>query len=492
MSLDDDDRPDHPRSQEFAIGAAVAAVLPGIYLTITGTHPEPLIAAVIYGLAVVGAAFMLAWAAEVVQLDISAGLALALLALIAVLPEYAVDFVFTWKAGKDPEQYAPDALANMTGGNQLLIGLGWSMVVLIAAYRVRAARRGKTLKHVRHVPETTDVVLERSHSVEISFLVIATLYGLTLPIHRTLTLFDSAVLVTIFALYIVRVARAPAEEPHLVGPAQLIGSQEEGRRRLIVVLLFVGAVVAILACAEGFAESLVETGEHFNIDDFLLISLVAPLASEAPELLVAGMFAWRLNTNAGLGALVSSKVNQWTLLVGSLPIVFAISSSSFHGLPIDAVQREELFVTAAQSAFGVAVLMSRSISVREALAMLGLFMVQLVTKFPPFESIHTEARVTVGIVYLALAAIILYRERRAVRPLLHDGFRAPYAELALDDGHLAGVAEAGDAGGAGDATAPVGATMESVASRPGGRVRAPSHEGDPAEERPDSTGQDAG
>ena len=50
---------------------------------------------------------MLAWGAEVIQLDISAGLALALLALIAVLPEYAVDFVFTWKAGKDPEPTRP-------------------------------------------------------------------------------------------------------------------------------------------------------------------------------------------------------------------------------------------------------------------------------------------------------------------------------------------------------------------------------------------------
>ena len=46
-----------------------------------------------FGLAVVGAAFLLAWAAEVLQLDVSQGLALAVLALIAVLPEYAVDFV---------------------------------------------------------------------------------------------------------------------------------------------------------------------------------------------------------------------------------------------------------------------------------------------------------------------------------------------------------------------------------------------------------------
>src|SRR5215475_12750910 len=119
------------------------------------------------------------------------------------------------------------------------------------------------------------------------------------------------------------------------------------------------------------------------------------------------MFAWRLDTDSGLGALVSSKVNQWTLLVGTLPIVFAISSSSLHGLPIDSVQREELFVTAAQSAFAVAVLANRRISVREASALLGLFLVQLVTKFPAFESIHAEVRITVGVIYLVLAAVIV-------------------------------------------------------------------------------------
>ena len=408
------------------IALAASAALPGVILHLSGVHPEPLLAAVIFGMAVVGAAFMLAWGAEAAQVDISAGLALALLALVAVLPEYAVDFVFTWKAGKDPAAYAPDALANMTGGNQLLIGIGWSMVVLIAAWKMRQRSRERG----EPPPERNEVELGRAHSVEIAFLILATLYGLTLPLHHTLFLFDSVILVGLFVWYMVRVSRAPAEEPELVGPARTIGELPTAKRRLGVALLFAGSVITILACAEPFAQSLVDTGKTFQIDDFVLISLVAPLASEAPELLVAAMFAWRLNADAGLGALVSSKVNQWTLLVGSLPIVFAISSASLHGLPIDSVQREELFVTAAQSAFAVAVLANRRISVTEACTMLGLFMVQLVTKFPLFESIHAEARIGVGAVYLALAAVIIVRQRRNVRPLLHSGLRSPYSELA--------------------------------------------------------------
>ena len=118
------------------------------------------------------------------------------------------------------------------------------------------------------------------------------------------------------------------------------------------------------------------------------------------------MFAWRLNANAGLGALVSSKVNQWTLLVGTLPIVFAISSGSLHGLPIDAVQREELFVTAAQSAFAVAVVANRRVSVKEASILLGVWLAQLVTKLPLFEAIHGPARISIGVLYLVLAAVV--------------------------------------------------------------------------------------
>ena len=194
--------------------------------------------------------------------------------------------------------------------------------------------------------------------------------------------------------------------------------------------MFLGAVVAIILSAEPFAESLVDVGERFNIDHFLLVQLVAPLASEAPELLVAGLFAWRLNTNSGFGALVSSKVNQWTLLVGSLPIVFAISSGTLHGLPIDDVQRDELWVTAAQSAFAVAVLANRRISVKEALALFGLWAAQLVTKFDALMGdAQKPARIGVGVVYIVLAAIMIYRNRRAVKPLLRDGFVTKYDEL---------------------------------------------------------------
>jgi cation:H+ antiporter len=136
-----------------------------------------------------------------------------------------------------------------------------------------------------------------------------------------------------------------------------------------------------------------------------------------------------LNTNGGLGTLVSSKVNQWTLLVGTLPVVFVIAGGALSGLPLDTLQREELFLTAAQSAFAVAVLASRSISVKEAYALLVLFLSQFVLGgvLPP--SVRHLERVSVGIVYLVLAAGMLFVQRRSIRPLLRDGLRTPAEDM---------------------------------------------------------------
>jgi cation:H+ antiporter len=413
----------------LALGGALAFTLPGLVVRLVGATLPDVVAPVVFGFAILGAAFLLAWAAEVLQLDVSQGLALTVLALIAVLPEYAVDFTFAWKAGENPDKFAPLALANMTGSNRLLIGVGWSMVVLLAAWRMtRIARRSGYTGEV-----DTDVHLERPHAIEIAFLALATLYSLTLPLKRTLTLVDAGILIAIFVVFVVRIARAPSEEPHLVGPARLIATLTPSARRLAVGTLLAFAAIVIFACAEPFAESLVHLGEQAGISTFLLVQWVAPLASEAPELIVAGMFAWRLQTSAGFGTLLSSKVNQWTLLVGSLPIVFAISAGHLSGLPLDSLQREELFLTAAQSVFAIAVLASRSISVREGLALLGLFLFQFVLGGVLPDSLREFERIGVGIMYLVLAAGMLVHQRRYLRPLARDGLIVPVDELFHED-----------------------------------------------------------
>lgn len=110
-----------------------------MHACVFGPDSAPEFVAVSAGLAIFGAAFTLSRAAEAAQIDIPESLSLAFLALVAVLPEYAVDIYFARRAGTEP-RYVKYATANMTGANCILIGRGWPVVVF--AYAFVSGRRG--------------------------------------------------------------------------------------------------------------------------------------------------------------------------------------------------------------------------------------------------------------------------------------------------------------------------------------------------------------
>jgi len=430
------------RSALGLMALAALVTLPGVVLRLTSDHPDPILGSIFFGLAIIGAAFMISWAAEIIQLDVGGGLALALLALIAVLPEYAVDFVLTAEAGRVFAETGADdagqlALANMTGANQLLIGFGWPLVILLGTWRVR--RTGSAPAQAEMATPTT-VNLSRAQNVDIAYLAIASLYGMSLFLKSTLSPFDAVVLISIYVLYMFRLSGATPGDPHLVGPAAYVGSMPKTRRRTVNYAMFVFSAAVIVLVAHEFAESLQELGEAFGISEFLLIKWLAPLASEAPELLVATLFAWRLAARTGIGALISSKVNQWTLLVGTLPIVFMIFAGQVHGLPLDEVQRDELWVTATQSVFAVAIIASRSISTKEAWAMLALFGVQLGESWLAEAGVISSqvaagARIGVGVMFLLAAVFVLRNDFRIFGRAIKDGLRTPWSELESESEH---------------------------------------------------------
>jgi cation:H+ antiporter len=377
------------------IAAAAAVAVPGIALDL-GAYglAAPAIRALIFGVAIVGAAFLLSWAAEVLQLDVSQGLALGLLALIAVLPEYIVDATFAWKAAEDPA-YAEYAVANMTGANRVLIGLAWPMVVLLGWLRWRRK----------------DVELEPGHGLELVVLLAATVYAAIIPFKSDISLLDLAVLGAIFAFYIWRLSKLPATPPHLIGPAAAIGALPTGPRRAATAALALAAAVAVVLVAEPFAEALVETGTAFGVDEFLLVQWLAPLASEAPEFVVVALFAWRGATGAAMGTLVSSKINQWTLLVGLLPLVYSVALGEIAALPLTGRQDDELFLTVAQTLFAVVIMLDLRLHWYGALILFGLFVAGFV---------WPDQHVALAGVYLALAVGATVIQRREMRKVLRN------------------------------------------------------------------------
>ncbi|MCP3986811.1 MAG: sodium:calcium antiporter [bacterium] len=370
---------------------SIAIPVPWLVMHGSEVHPSPELVAALSGVAILGSAFLLSWATELAEKDIPQSLALLVLALVSVLPEYAVDLSFAIRAAQDPE-WAQYAVANMTGANRLLIGIGWASVVLLAC------RRGRM----------TALEMPPTRNLELRFLLMATLYSFLVPLDGRLSLFDAAVFVGLFLAYVISAARGYSEEVELVGPPARIEARfGDPGRRLWGFVLFGFAGFAIWISAEPFAESLVEVGRRTAIDEFMLVQWVAPFASESPEFMIALLFAYRMRGEVGLGALISSKVNQWTLLVGALPIAYCIAAGVTSGLPLTSRQAGELWLTSAQSLFAVLVVADRVFRIWEAVAIAGIFIVQLVFPSP-------EVRTAFTWLYLVLFAGLLVHssERR--------------------------------------------------------------------------------
>ena len=386
-------------------------ILPALTVRLAGLHPSPVISLILFGAAVVAASFILAWAAEAAQIDVSGGLAIAVLALIAVLPEYAVDLYYAYVAGHRPE-YAQYAAANMTGSNRLLMGVGWPLVVLIALW---AARRITATK-------PTALMLEPANRVELGFLLIAGVFAFAIPISGHIHVTLGLALLAWFGFYLYKLTQGEVEEPDLIGTAAAIGALPRRTRRTTVVALFAVSAGVILACAEPFAESLIDAGTVLGIDRFLLVQWLAPLASEAPEFIIAILFALRGKGTAAIATLISSKVNQWTLLVGSLPLA-RMAGGGDPLLHLDGRQIEEFLLTATQTMMGVALILGLRFHRYTAWALLVLFMVQ-------FPIASTHGRLLLCLVYTVLAIVGFAINRHQIMPTL----RAPFRDQAVVHG----------------------------------------------------------
>lgn len=371
---------------------AILMTVPALAVKFIGLHPSPVLAATIFGGGILGAAFLLSWAAEIAQLEVSQAFALAILALIAILPEYAVDLYFAWRAADDPI-YGHYAAANMTGANRLLIGLGWSMVVWL--YWIKG----------RHEA----VELQPGDLIAVRFLGIATFYAFIIVAVGSFWWLDTVVLVGLFGWYLYRTTRLGAEEPELVGPALMISRMPRSPRICVNLGLFAFAGAVIFVSAEPFAESLIDSGRELGIDEFFLVQWIAPLASEAPEFIIAGLWTVRGHATMALSALISSKVNQWTLLIGTISLVYSISAGSLAALELDTQQRQEIFLTAAQSLFAVALLSDRRLTWWQAFLLFLPFAIQLAIPV---------LRIEIAVVYLVMAAAAAIRYRRHLMMIL--------------------------------------------------------------------------
>jgi cation:H+ antiporter len=319
-------------------------------------------------------AFLVAWGAEAAQFLISQGLALALLAWLQTLPEFAVEAVIAWDAGRDPERVHL-AVANLTGAIRLLLGLGWPMIYFVFA--VSARRRGSARLPV--------IRLEREHALEIMGLVPPLLYFVVVVLKRSMSWVDAIVLIALYLAYLYVQFLNPPQDAEQLAEAPRISQwavrQPRWRRTAAIGALFGGGGLLLYATAHPFLESMLALAATFGVSQFVLVQWVAPFLSEFPEKLSAFYWARRVShAPMALMNMVSSNLNQWTVLAAMIPLVYGYSHLRHHGVwadfPFDVAQRHEIVLTLLQTGLGMVLLANMEFDWLDASALFVLWAAQ--------------------------------------------------------------------------------------------------------------------
>jgi cation:H+ antiporter len=315
-------------------------------------------------------AIIIAWGAEAAQFLISQGLALAILAWLQTLPEFAVEAVIAWQAGK-PGGTTHLMTANFTGSLRLLVGLGWPMVYATAAYFYKKKNK-KPLGHIE---------LEREHAVEVVSLAPPILYFFFIYFKGSLDWYDSIVLMVFYAVYLVFLNKIPPQSSENLEDMERVPryilSQKPRVRNAIITGLFVSGGLILYFVAHPFLESMKGLALSMGISTFVFVQWVSPFMSEFPEKVSA--FYWaRKVTGAPMALmnLVSSNINQWTMLIAMLPIAYAFAHGGFRSIEFDDHQRLEIILTIAQSLLGMLLLANMRFHWWEALLLFGLWLIQ--------------------------------------------------------------------------------------------------------------------
>jgi cation:H+ antiporter len=339
--------------------------------------------------AILLSSLMIAWAAEASQFFVAQGFALAILAWMQTLPEFAVEAVLAW------HQQTPLLLANLTGALRLLTGFGWPAIYLTAAFFHRRAHKSP-LRRIR---------LDNHHAVEVMGIFAALLYIPVIAWKGSLTIWDALVLILIYAAYLIILQKLPPEDHEemedLERIPRAIVMARPAARILSIGALFAAGGALIYFSAEPFLASLLALSTMIGVPQFVFVQWIAPIVSEFPEMASTLYWARRPDrASMSLMNMVSSNINQWTLLPALLPVIYSLSYGAPTPILFDAQQRGELWLTLGQAGVAVIFLLNMELTWWEAGVLAILFAV-------PF--FNAQAALMVTWIYFAWIGIELVR-----------------------------------------------------------------------------------
>ena len=399
-------------------GAPGAAIGPGAAgaLAALWTFPSMLLSA-----------FVVAWGAEAAQFLISQGLALAALAWLQTLPEFAVEAVIAWNAGKDPSKMHL-AVANLTGAIRLLIGLGWPMIYCVAAFAGRKTRG-----------RLPTIALEREHAIEVVGLAPPLVWFFVIWVKGSIGPWDAAILIGLYLAYLAVLLRVPphAEEELADAPAVSRWAYNLGGKLRVaaIVGLFAAGGALLYVTAQPFLESMLGIAAVLGVSDFVFVQWVAPFLSEFPEKVSAFYWAQRADkAPMALMNLVSSNINQWTILAAMIPLVYgwshAAAGGGFVAFRFGAGQELEIALTLAQSLLALLLLMEMEFKWWDAVLLFLLWLAQFLRPHWRTQVLTLYLLWSAGLLALALAGRRRFAAPRIFLEVVRAGRHAPAGHAA--------------------------------------------------------------
>ena len=356
---------------------------------------------------VILAAILISWGAEAAQFVVSQGLAIAIIALLQVVPEFMVEATIAWQGETNL------MLANVTGSNRLLMGVGWALV-FITADIYNKIKTGRGIPHIE---------LRRETYVQVLMLMASSGYFVIVLMHGRLDILDGIILGVMFVVYMILLKKLPEEEAEkkddLLAMSRYLADIPRQREQMLkLVGLFAIGGLTMWAMAEPFLWSMKSVAAAMGVTTFIFIQWCAPFLSEFPETVTA--FYWARSVRLAPMALlnlISSKVSQWTLLVAMIPVVYAIATQSAAGIELSVHQQQEVLLSLMMMLYGGITLLKLRFTRLNAISLFVLWLAQFI--FPqqlPWlgEAAWNNTRLIISAAFGVLIVVELVKHRHDI------------------------------------------------------------------------------
>lgn len=341
------------------------------------------------------AAFIIGWAAETSEIYISQGLALAILAWLQTLPEFAVEALIAWHQKQDL------MVANLTGSLRLLTGLGWPMIYFVQYFSHRKSSKSVVIK------------LPAVNALEVFMLMISSIYFTFIAIKGSLTIGDGIILLGFYAIYLYQLfhqpSRAHEEESDLpwIGK-KIVKLKNKKLIGLCILGLFAVGGAILNFSVHPFLHGLEVLAVSLGISTFVFIQWISPFVSEFPEKVTAFQWARKVGrAPMAMMNMVGSNIVQFTVMTAMIPVIYSVSKGSATPIFFDMFQTHEIMLTVVQTVLGMLYLMDLEVRLRDAFILFTLWLIQFLVPH------SREEMIFVYLFFIVLEVISLFRHGRS-------------------------------------------------------------------------------